>query len=647
MDKRIVNSSQAREVLKKYWGYEAFRPLQEEIILHVANGLDALALLPTGGGKSVCFQVPALVLPGVCIVISPLIALMKDQVENLKERGIAAAAVYTGLSPNEIQLYLNRAANGELKFLYVSPERLQNRQFLACIREMKVCLIAVDEAHCVSQWGYDFRPPYLRISELREYFPEVPLLALTATATLDVVDDIVARLKIKGRQVFRKSFVRENLVYYVVEEEDKLGRMVRAIRKIGGCGVVYVRNRRKTTEIAAALTGAGISATAYHAGLSIADKDARQEAWMKNNIQVIVATNAFGMGIDKPDVRFVIHIDLPDTIEAYFQEAGRGGRDGKPAYALLMCHESDRSQAKKKFEKTYPSLSFIKQVYEGLCNYYRLPVGMGEGSEEDFVLSEFVNAYGFPMQETVSALGFLEREGLLRFSDTAKASSQIYILARQEHLYDFEVSHHEYEPLIKSLLRTYGGRLFCDYVPISETELARKTQKEEALIIKQLTQMHKDAYIEYKPLSKKPTLIFLQPRIDTKMFSISAQIYKERKEIAEKKLQAVLDYSLEIKQCRSIYLVSYFGEKSFKGCKKCDYCLRKEREGLSNSEYEFMCHIISPVMENEALDIRSLCDRFPDLDQDKCCLFWRYIIDKGYIKPAISEGEGLFKWVKK
>ncbi|MEG2665745.1 MAG: ATP-dependent DNA helicase RecQ, partial [Bacteroidales bacterium] len=398
------NQSKIHRILELYWGYKQFRSLQEEIILHILEGKDALALLPTGGGKSICFQVPALVLEGVCIVVSPLIALMKDQIENLKKRDIAAEAIYSGLSEAETDLYLNQAVFGRLKFLYVSPERCKNEKFIAHLKQMKVCLLAVDEAHCISQWGYDFRPAYLEISSLRDYLPGVPLLALTATATKEVVEDIQKKLHIQPFKLFQKSFQRDNLTYYVIEEEDKFGRLLRIIRKVKGSGIVYVRNRRKTVDVADFLCRNGISAASYHAGLSTSLRNQRQENWKEDRVQVIVATNAFGMGIDKSNVRFVVHVDLPDTLEAYFQEAGRGGRDGKRAFAILLYHPSDKKEVEERFSKTYPELVFIKNVYEALGNYYQIPVGMGEGSVFKIDIKEFCNTYKLPIIETFSAL---------------------------------------------------------------------------------------------------------------------------------------------------------------------------------------------------------------------------------------------------
>ncbi|MDE5704218.1 MAG: RecQ family ATP-dependent DNA helicase, partial [Bacteroidales bacterium] len=581
-------------ILKRYWGYDSFRPLQEDIILHVCAGGDALALLPTGGGKSVCFQVPGLALPGLCLVVSPLIALMKDQVAHLQRQGIEAAAIYTGLSEAEVCLGLDKAVRGALKFLYVSPERLRNKLFLGYLQRMQVGLLAVDEAHCVSQWGYDFRPPYLQIADLRTLLPRTPLLALTATATPDVVTDIVDRLRIKGRRVFRKSFVRANLTYYAAEEEDKLGRLHRALRKGGGCGIVYVRSRRKTVEVAEWLCRNGIAAAAYHAGLPPEEKNARQEAWMADRVRVIVATNAFGMGIDKPDVRLVVHLDLPDTIEAYFQEAGRAGRDGKPATALLLYHASDRAAAEARYVQAYPSVRFIKQVYEALCNYAGLPLGSGAGVEKPFMLAEFASVYRLPVAETASAMGFLEREGYVCFPDPLKASSRVHVTAEPAALYRYEVSHPSSAPVLQALLRLYGGRLFSDYGAISEKAIARRLEMTEAEVARQLQALQAGDCIVYQPLSKTPTVVFLRARVDPGRYFLASDVYKTRKEIARRKLRAVLDYAAEGRLCRSRYLVAYFGEENEADCGRCDACLRRKRGGLSDAAYEAMYRQAQP-----------------------------------------------------
>ncbi len=638
-----IDSATVRAILKRYWGYDSFRPLQEDIVLHVCAGGDALALLPTGGGKSVCFQVPGLARKGVCIVVSPLIALMKDQVAHLQRQGIEAAAIYTGLSPEEQELCLDRAVRGDLKFLYVSAERLQNRRFLAAFQQMEVGLIAVDEAHCVSQWGYDFRPPYLQIAALRAYAPRTPLLALTATATPDVVQDIQDKLQIKPRKVFRKSFVRPNLTYYAAEEEDKLGRLHRALRKVGGCGIVYVRNRRKTVEVAEWLCRNGLPAAAYHAGLPAEVRNARQEDWMADKIRVIVATNAFGMGIDKPDVRLVVHLDLPDTIEAYFQEAGRGGRDGKPATALLLYHASDRAEAEARYARAYPPVKFIRQVYEALCNYAGLPVGSGEGVEKPFMLTEFAAAYRLPVPETASALGFLEREGYVSFPDPLKAASRVHITAEPETLYRYEVAHPATSPVLRALLRLYGGRLFSDYGAISEKTVARKLDLTEAEVVRQLQALQAGDCLSYKPLPKTPTVLFLRARVEPGRYFLASDVYKRRKETAWKKLQAMLDYAAEGRLCRSRYLVAYFGEESDTDCGRCDACLRRKRGGLSDTVYTKMYRQAAPLLSREAMDARELCDRFPEWDEDDVCLFWQYLLEMGFLAPDPACGEGYFR----
>ncbi|MCL2412665.1 MAG: ATP-dependent DNA helicase, partial [Bacteroidales bacterium] len=472
-----------RDILQNYWGHPRFREMQEDIILSVLEGNDTLALLPTGGGKSICFQVPGLALDGLCLVVSPLIALMKDQVDNLEKRGIPAATIISDMNKFETELVMNKAITGQLKFLYVSPERLETQAFLANLPLMKISLLAIDEAHCVSQWGYDFRPPYLKIAKIRDYLPDVPVIALTATATPSVVVDIQDKLAFKKRHVFQKSFARENLTYYVFHEEDKLGRLIKIIQKVQGAGVIYVRNRKKTQEIADYLNSQGFRAACYHAGLDTAIRNQRQADWIQDRTPIIVATNAFGMGIDKPNCRFVVHLDLPDSLEAYFQEAGRGGRDGQRAHAVVLFSNADKRKLEDDFQKTYPEISFIKTVYDKLGDYCKVPVGSGVGASFDFDLSDFAETFGFPRMEAYNALRLLERQGLVSFTEDLNVPSKLWIRADKDYLYDFQVKNEKYGTFVETLLRSYGG-LFSDFVKINEKDLARrlKTSEEQVVI---------------------------------------------------------------------------------------------------------------------------------------------------------------------
>ncbi len=564
------------EILRKYWQHESFRPLQEEIIQSVLEGRDTLALMPTGGGKSICFQVPALAKDGICIVVTPLIALMKDQVENLRAKGIEAVAIFSGMTKREVDIALDNCIYGPIKFLYLSPERLGNEMVRERIRYMNVNLFAVDEAHCISQWGYDFRPSYLDVVALRTLHPKVPFLALTATATATVVDDIQQKLAFTETNVLKKSFFRENLAYMAFDEEDKMGRMLRIIRKLGGSGIVYVRNRRETQEVTRILLNEGVSADFYHAGLKTPDRSRKQEAWKKNDIRVIVATNAFGMGIDKPDVRFVIHLDLPDSLEAYYQEAGRAGRDGKKAYAVLLYHQSDRNQLLKKFNLGFPTVDYIKQVYQQLANYYQLAYGAGEGLVLDFDVADFCSRYQLDVTMALNALKFLERDGWINVSEAVYLPSRIKFEANQQDLYKFQVENAEYDGLIKAILRSQGGG-FDHFIPIREHELARRAGKQTAsAVVEILEHLQKREMLTYIPQTDSPQVQFLRPRIDTKRLHVDSQYIRERKQVKQAQLDAVFHY-LDSPTCRSTFLLAYFGQRESTPCGMCDHCLKAHR----------------------------------------------------------------------
>lgn len=575
-----------RSILKQYWGYDEFRPLQEDIVLSVLEGKDTLALLPTGGGKSICFQVPGLAKEGICIVISPLIALMKDQVENLKKRGIKAGAIYSGLSNHEIESLLSNCAYGDtIKFLYVSPERLKTDLFINYLQRMKVSMFAIDEAHCISQWGYDFRPPYLQIAEIRNHFPDVPVLALTATATPEVVKDIQLRLAFSEENVFQKSFKRDNLSYMVVKEENKMGRMMRVINHYPGTGIVYVRNRRKTKEIAEYIAAHGVTADFYHAGLTSDVRDAKQNDWMSGKTRVIVSTNAFGMGIDKPDVRWVIHLDIPDTIEAYFQEAGRGGRDLLLSTAVMLYDDGDIKELKEGFERSYPPISFIKNAYKELCNHYQIAIGEGENKSFAFHLEEISRKLKVKPVELFNAINFLEKLGVMMVSEDGKKHSVVMMNMQSDDLEAFYKLHPEREEIIKLLLRSYGG-IFTNYIRISEEELSRRAEVEVNEVMKQLREISQLGVFHYIPRTKTPQISFLVNRVDENYLYFSEAIYKTRKDMAKKRLEAVLSFVESTEQCRSQLLLAYFGEKKSEKCGGCDVCLKWHRDELRKKEYE-------------------------------------------------------------
>lgn len=567
-------------ILKQYWGYDDFRGIQQEIIHSIGSGKDTLGLMPTGGGKSIAFQVPALAQEGICIVITPLIALMKDQVENLKKRGIKAAAIYSGLTHNEILVTLENCIFGDYKFLYVSPERLSSELFLTKLKRMRVSFITVDEAHCISQWGYDFRPSYIRIADLRKVVPQAPVLALTATATPEVVKDIQDKLLFRQEHVFKMSFARKNLAYVVRHTEDKESELLHIINSIPGTVIVYCRSRKGCRDLAAQLEERGLTATFYHAGLSNCEKDERQRLWQTDQCRVMVATNAFGMGIDKPDVRLVVHMDVPDSPEAYFQEAGRAGRDGRKAYAVLLYNASDKTKLMKRIPDTFPDREFIKEIYEHICYYYQMAMGDGLNVTREFNLNEFCrNFKHFPVP-TDSALRILTRAGYLEYIDEQENDSRLIFLVRRDELYHVDGLEPEYESLLQAVLRSYGG-VFSDYITIDETLLGKQTGLSRDMVYRGLIALGKRRIISYIPYKKTPYIRFAQKRVETERIVISREIYENRKEKYEARIQAMIDYATRDDLCRSRMLLAYFGETSEENCLACDVCLKKNSAGIS------------------------------------------------------------------
>ena len=630
------------EILMKYWGYPSFRPLQKDIILSVLAGRDTLALLPTGGGKSVCFQVPALAVKGLCLVITPLIALMRDQVEHLRTKGVKAAAIHSGMPQGEAEIVINNAVYGDLKLLYLSPERLQSEIFRENLRKMKVGLIAVDESHCISQWGYDFRPPYLQIAEIREFFPGVPVVALTATATPPVVKDIQDKLRFRAGNIFRSSFRRENLTYMVIKEEDKFGRLLKIAGRIKGTGIVYMRNRRKTREIATFLSKNGITADFYHAGLDQRVRDARQDAWLRGACRVIVATNAFGMGIDKPDVRLVVHMDIPDSLEAYFQEAGRGGRDGKPSFAVMLFNESDIADARHNMARSFPSPATIKTVYQALGNYFQLPVGSGKDQDFDFEISEFSRNFKLDPVTVHNSLKFLEKEGYLVTTEALHEPSKLHIIADRGVLYDFQLRNAAMDSFIKVILRSYGG-LFNDFVPINEQELAYRSAltKEEA--VANIAHLHRLGLVEYVPQKDKPRVIFTEARLDERHVIISDRHYKERKEQASARLNDVIEYATSTASCRSQSLLAYFGESQSGPCGKCDVCIEQHKRKVNEREFERLKIMVQTLLQKKVPTIYEVVDSLQEHDEDKVLAVVQWLLDHGMI---IKDERNRLKWKK-
>ena len=597
----------------------------------VVAGRDTLALLPTGGGKSICFQVPAMAMEGVCVVVTPLIALMKDQVAHLVAKGIPASAIYTGMHPDQVALTYNQAVFGRLKFLYVSPERLQTEQFLEAIKRMKVNLLAVDESHCISQWGYDFRPPYLKIAEIRPYMPKTPVLALTATATAKVVDDIQFRLGFKQKNVFQSSFERPNVTYNVYHEADKFGVLYRKLHALQeGSAIVYVRNRKKTQVIAEWLQSLGISATFYHAGLDSKTRDERQDLWMKGKVKVMAATNAFGMGIDKPDVRLVIHMDLPDSIEAYFQEAGRAGRDLKPAEAFLLVSDADIKQLEDNLQQSFPEMDRIKTIYKALGNYLQIPVGAGKGEMYPFVMGDFAKTYGFSPMEVFSTLKLLEKEGLLVLSESFDEPSKVWIKAPREELYRFQVAFPQFDTFIKYMLRNMPGVL-SDFVKFSEEMAAQKTGLTVDQVIAQLQQMEKYNFLTYEPRKDKPQIQLMTELLDTKYFLLSKENYADRKREAKERVKAVIDFVNNDQECRSIQLLRYFNESSKKSCGRCDVCVSHSERGMGNKDYKAISQRVMALLREHTMPFNAMVEACQDFEEEEVVEAIRWMIDGGVL----------------
>lgn len=625
-------SDLTRDILKQYWGYPSFRPMQEDIVDSVVEGKDTLALLPTGGGKSICFQVPAMTMEGICIVITPLISLMKDQVMHLKKIGIPAAAIFTGMHHNQVEIVYNQAVFGMLKFLYVSPERLMTDMFIEALKKMKVNLLAVDESHCISQWGYDFRPPYLKIAEIREYIPNTPVMALTATATPAVVEDIQYRLNFKERNVFQTSYERKNVTYNVIHDADKFGVMYRLFKRMDkGSGIVYVRSRKRTKIIADWLQSTGISASFYHAGLDAKTRDYRQQLWMNGTIKVIVATNAFGMGIDKPDVRLVVHLDIPDSLEAYFQEAGRAGRDLQPSEAFMIVAENDIDRLKDNIKNTYPELKKIRMIYEALGNYLQIPIGSGKNQSYNFDINDFCNAYNLSLLEVFNTIQLMEREGYIATSEALSSPSKIHIKAGREDLYRFQIEYQEFDTIIKYMLRNLPGVL-SDFVNIREETISIKTGLSVEMIIKQIGRLERLDFLTYIPRNDKPQIFYLTERLNISNISLSEDVYKNRKEDADRRLQSVIDFVNNDEICRSVQLLRYFGENINNTCGRCDVCSSRNRNDIDNKEYKIISDIIISELKENSAPIYEVVNNIKTYKEEKIVETIRWMVDNNIIR---------------
>ena len=619
-----------RKILKDYWGYDNFRGIQEDIIQSIGSGRDTLGLMPTGGGKSITFQIPAMAKDGLCIVITPLIALMKDQVRNLRDRGIKAIAIYSGMTREEIIIALENCIFGNYKFLYISPERLDTEIFRIKLRSMKVSMITVDESHCISQWGYDFRPAYLKISEIRNLLPDVPVLALTATATPEVVKDIQQRLAFKEENVFRMSFERKNLAYIVRRTESKQEELLHILKHVEGSAIVYAHNRKRTKEYAQLLNEKGITATFYHAGLSNDTKDQRQKSWVKGETRVMVATNAFGMGIDKPDVRLVVHVDTPDSPEAYFQEAGRGGRDGKKAYAVLLYSKSDKATLKKRIADTFPEKDYIRTVYEHLNYYYQMAMGDGLGCTREFNIDEFCrNFKHFPIQVD-SALKILTRAGYLEYTDEQDNNSRLMFTLTKEELYRIHETSPETEKLINIILRSYTG-VFTEYAYINEETLSLRSGMTRQQVYDTLISLTRRRILHYIPGKKTPYIIYTRERQEADRLVFTKEVYEDRKESFIHRIEAMTEYAETDDKCRSRMLLLYFGEKNEHNCGQCDVCLSSHSSGIRQGMFDEISRAIEEALKDKEMTTSELMEHIASYEKENVAKALSYLLSEEII----------------
>lgn len=597
-----------KKILKQYWGYDGFRPMQEEIVKSIYDGNDTLGLLPTGGGKSITFQVPALAKEGICIVVTPLIALMKDQVENLKKRGIKAVAIHSGLTQRELMIALDNCIYGGYKFVYLSPERLSTPLFLEKLVHFNVNMLAIDEAHCISQWGYDFRPSYLKIADIRKELPDVPVLALTATATPEVVKDIQKQLNFKQENVFQKSFERKNLIYVVRKTEDKEKELLNILKSVDGSAVVYVRNRKKTKEYAEFLVKNEVSADYFHAGLSPKVKDLKQNNWMNNSCRVIVSTNAFGMGIDKPDVRVVVHLDAPDSLEAYFQEAGRAGRDEQTAYSVFLWSDVDKRQLNKSVSDNFPEIEVIRKVYDSLCNYFEVAVGYGENRVFNFSIGQFCKNFGYNVITVLSSLKILERAGYLQFAEESNMPSRLILLMNNFELNLFYDSNPSYTNLIKTILRGYTG-LFVEYAVIDEDKIAQRLGVSRDEVYEKLVALSKFKVLHYIPAQNTPLITFLERRELSSDLVFTKQVYGDRLVQYRERVDSVIEYLTTSHICRSVLLLRYFGQTNNSYCGSCDVCISRKKSAIKKEDFNIIEEEIISNLKNKSLSTETIISK--------------------------------------
>jgi len=634
-----MNLETYRNILVKHWGYTSFKPLQEEIIKSVVAGKDTLGLMPTGGGKSLTFQVPTIASEGICLVITPLIALMKDQVNRLNSMEIKSVAIHSGMSAEEIEIALENCIYGNYKFLYVSPERISTSIFQYKVARFNLSLVAIDEAHCISQWGYDFRPSYLKIASLRDHIPDnVPFLALTATATPHVIEDIMNRLVFREKNVLRTSFGRKNISYLVRKVEDKGVYLIKTLLKVKGSGIIYVRSRKRCREVAELLLAEGISADYYHAGLPGEIRDKKQSSWTTGETRVIVSTNAFGMGIDKAEVRFVIHWEMPDSIENYFQESGRAGRDGKAAFAVLLHSPSDTGRLKDSLRKKFPPIEKIKDVYEALCNYLQVPQGSGKDNVFDFNLYDFLSKYRLPAIETFNSLQFLQREGYMEFTEEINNPSRVHFIVSRDDLYKFQVANESFDSFIKLLLRSYTG-MFSEFVPVNEETLSLKSGASRDTIYQYLVKLSSYNIIKYIPGKKSALVIFSEERLLRKALFISPENYLQVKERYEVRLSSMIDYAESDNRCRSVTLLDYFGEESDR-CGICDVCRKRNELDLSKYEFDMILEEIKKILSAKSVDAEELV-RLAGYPEEKTVNVIRWLLDHNKLQ---KDDEMKLKW---
>ena len=620
--------AKAKEILKQYWGHSTFRVPQEEIIQAVLAGKDVLALLPTGGGKSVCFQVPTLLMEGVCIVITPLIALMQDQVAQLKKRGIQAYAVHSGMSHREIDITLDNCIYGQVKFLYLSPERLLTELFRERFKKMNVCLVAIDEAHCISQWGYDFRPPYLQIAELREMKSKIPFIALTASATRMVKADIADKLELKAPAIFQRSVVRENLSFVVRKTENKEKKLLEVLRKVQGTAIVYVRSRKATQDLSRWLNKQGIKSTFYNAGLTHEERSGRQQEWISGLVRVMVSTNAFGMGINKTDVRTVIHMDLPENLEAYYQEAGRAGRDGKRSFAVLIFHDADVLALDLKIQQSQPGLEYLKKIYQALANYYQLAIGSSQGESFDFELEEFCKRFNFKSSAVYPALKKLEEMGLLQLSESFYRPSRLHFSIDKKKLYDFQVANEKYDPLLKTFLRLYGGELFTEFIGISESQVGKTLKRSTKSIADDLIKLGKLQLLNYEPASDKPQITFVLSRQDPDHLPIDMARLEGRRSLIFEKKDAMIAYVTQSHRCRMEVIQEYFDEEALIPCGICDVCIEKRKKENQTALKDYQEQIFY-LLKEKSFSAEELETAVSPQDQELFVEVLREMVDNG------------------